>query len=349
MPPSTPIPRIPGLSRLSLFWQLQLVGWIGFALLSLPLKLIAFGSLPAALIVTVYQTPLGLLVSAGLRWFYHHTDAFRKRPTGPPVLVLIGATAAGVIDTLVSLPLNNVLEIDPATNLLVPGVFFFRAAIYLIWSLAYFLTKALLTAREQAFQAAVNDERHRLELLRYQLNPDFLAKSLTTISHEIAENPAAARAMTVRLATFYLNTLRHTDEGQVTTIGDEIALVRTYLELEALRRKDSVRLAFEVDAALLPLPLPPVMLLPLAEQAIQAGGTPDHPLTVTVAAERSADGRIRLEVANSGPPASFQSRHGKASIADVRARLEHHYPGRHHFVVRHDSFTTRATISLTPA
>lgn len=346
MPVSQPIPPLPGLSRLSLFWQLQVLGWSVFVVLSLPLKLVAFGAVSTALIFTAYQVPLSLAVSAGLRWFYRRTDTLRRRPTVPPLLVLAGATLAGIADTLASLPLNYLLETNPDARLLVPGLFFFRAAIYVIWSLAYFLIKALLASREQAFLGAVNDERHRLELLRYQLNPDFLAKSLATISHEIAENPAAARAMTTRLAAFYQNTLRQTDHGRITTVGDELALVRAYLEIESLRRRDALRVDFVVDDSLLSVPLPPVMLLPLAEQAVQAGGTKDNPLTITITAERTADGQILLEVANSGPPGTAPAAAGDTEVANVRSSLERHYPGRHRFTLRQDSFTTRAAICL---
>lgn len=95
--------------------------------------------------------------------------------------------------------------------------------------------------RAQAFQAAVAEERHRFELLRYQLNPGVLAKSLTTISHEINQNPAAARVMITQLADFYRNTIRQTDQRRPTTIGDEIVLLRAYLKIERLRLGECLR------------------------------------------------------------------------------------------------------------
>jgi two-component system LytT family sensor kinase len=340
----SPSPGLPRRLSLPGFWTMQLLGWSAFALLSLPLKFVTFGSATGALLVTACQLPLALLLSAGLRWFYRRPQLRAGAGGVPPLWILLGATLAGAIDTAISLPLNHVLALTPETKLLVPGLFFFRAAIYLIWSLAYFLTKILVASREQAFLAAVNDERHRLELLRYQLNPDFLARSLTAISHEIAENPAAARAMVVQLAAFYGDALRRTDHGRLTTIRDELSVVRAYLDLETLRRPGALQVSYAVDESLLELPLPPVMLLPLAEQAAQAGGTRANPLHITVTVERNRDGGILLEVANSGPPAATAP--AASDVADVRANLERHYPGRHRFALRQDSFTTRATIYL---
>lgn len=327
--------------RLPSFWQLQLIGWGALSILAIPLKQMAFGSLPAALIFTAYQFPLSLLISAGLHRYYRRMWHAEQHLTVPPLVVLGGVAVAALIDTLVSLPINHALDITPQSWIVSPAMYCFRAAIYLIWSLAYFLLKASLAAQAQAFESAVTDERHRLELLRYQLNPNFLAKSLATISHEIAENPATARAMTVRLAAFYQNTLRQTDAGKVTTIGDEVALVRAYLELESLRRPGSLTVDFAVDETLQSLPLPPVMLLPLAEQAVKVGrGLPGAPLKLTVTAERTKDGMVLLEVANSGAAAK------EADVPDVRASLERHYPGAHRFTLRQDSFMTRATICV---
>jgi two-component system, LytTR family, sensor kinase len=333
--------KLPLLSRLSFFWQLQILGWGALSILSFPLKQVAFGSTFDAFAFTAYQLPLGIAVSTLLHWFYRKTWAREDHETAPPLLVLAGATGAALLDCLVSLPVNHLLGINAQSEVVEPALFCVRAAIYLIWSLAFFLIKTSLAAQAQAFEVAVTDERHRFELLRYQLNPNFLAKSLANISREIAERPETAHAMTLRLAAFYQNALRRTDRDQVTTIGDEIALVRTYLEIESLRQRDALKVNFAIDESLLSLPLPPIMLLPLAEQAVKIGrGLPGAPLMLTVTAERSRDGMVLLEVANSGALAGVES----DDVRDVRASLERHYPGVHRFSLRQDSFTTRATI-----
>jgi hypothetical protein len=343
MPRATPTAFRPTPFRLSLFWQWQLGGWGALAVLSIPLKELAYGSLGDAILISAYQFPLSLILSAGLHGFYLRTRAFERRPAGFGTFVLAGATVAGLVDTLVSGALNHLLQIHPLTPLAESGMYFFRPAIYLIWSLAYLLIKTLRSAREQAFQTAIADERHRLELLRYQLNPDFLARSLAAISHEIGENPATARGMAARLGAFYQNTLRHTDRDHTATLGDELDLVRAYLDIESLRRPGALHVDFAVDDSLRSLPLPPVMLLPLAEQAVKAGGTPTAPLSITVTAERTTDGQILLEVANSGPPAPAAA---TSEVSDLHARLEQLYAGHYRFNLRQDSFTTRATICL---
>lgn len=334
-----------------LFWQLQLIGWGAFALLSLPIKQAVYGSWTTGLLITVYQLPLSLGLSGLLRLFYRRNRPDEQVNWLAAFVVVGGCTAAGALDVLVSIGINRLTGLDDATLIPETGLYAFRSAVYLIWSLAYFLTKALLRNRALAFQAAVADEQHRLELMRYQLNPNFLARSLSAISHQIGVNPASARAMTARLAEFYQNTLRHTDRGQTATIADELALVRAYLDIERLRRGDTTpHVNYEVDESLLSLPLPPVLLLPLAEKAVHTGSQTDgRPLEITLTIQRADGGQVLLEVSHSGrldrsnPP--FM-RAGDPVVPDVRATLEQHFPGRYRFSLSQDSFRVRTSLWL---
>ncbi|MBI2497343.1 MAG: histidine kinase [Opitutae bacterium] len=351
MPESANSPRPGPLSRIPLFWRLQLASWSGFSLLVLPLKQVFYGSLPGSLLVTAYQLPLALVCSTGLHWLFRRLRVEQQGFIRVAITVVAACLTATSADIMLSLLLNRLFGLEHQTGLPQSGLYAFRAAVYLIWCLGYFLIKSQLRNRELAFQAAVTEERHRLELLRYQLNPNFLAKSLATISHQIGINPATARAMTVRLGDFYQNTLRHTDREQTATIGDELALLRAYLEIEQLRAGPSaLTLRYVVDDSLLPLPLPPVLLLPLAEKAAQTGGgRPGQPLEITVTVQRTDDGLILLEVSHSGrldrskPPFAVSNESG---MAELRTSLDRYFAGKYRFNLSQDSFQVRATLCL---
>jgi len=350
MPDLSRSPTSAAPSRARLFWQLQLIGWGAFALLSLPIKQAVYGAWGTSLLITVYQLPLSLGLSGLLRLFYRRNRPDEQANWIAALVVFGGCLAAGAADVLASIAVNRLTGLDDATLIPETGLYAFRSAVYLIWSLAYFLTKALLRNRALAFQSAVADEQHRLELLRYQLNPNFLARSLSAISHQIGVNPASARAMAARLGEFYQNTLRHTDRGQTATIGDELALVRAYLDIELLRRGDALQVNYAVDDSLLSLPLPPVLLLPLAEKAVHSGGRTDgKPLEITLTIQRAEAGQVLLEVSHSGrldrsnPPFT---RAGDPVAPDVRAILDQHFPGRHRFSLSQDSFRVRASLWL---
>jgi hypothetical protein len=345
-PLSTALP-----ARTPLFWQLQFLGWGGFSLLSLPLKQTIYGSFEAALLITAYQLPLAVGLSCLLRLYYRRMHPAQRPFWMAAGLVLAGCVAAGAFDVLISLPVNHALGFFGPAEILNSGLFFFRTATYLIWSLGYFLIKALILNRAQAFRAAVSAERHRFELMRYQLNPTFLAKSLATISQQIGTSPATARAMTAKLSDFYQNTLRHVERGQAATVADELALVRTYFDIEQLRvGASALAIRYEVDEALLKRALPPVLLLPLAEQAIKEGrSAPGSPLEITVTVQRADDGLILLEVSHSGRINSSNppfAQYAESGPTDVRASLDRHFGNRYRLNLSQDSFRVRASLWL---
>jgi hypothetical protein len=338
-------------TRTPFFWQLQFLGWGGFALVSLPLKEAVYGSLEAATIISVYQLPMSIGLACLLRFYYRKTQPGQRSFWLAAGLVFAGCLAAGAFDVLVSLAVNRALGFFGPAELLGSGLYFFRTAVYVMWSLGYFLFKALLLNRAQAFRAAIAEEKHRFELMRYQLNPTFLAKSFATISHQIGTNPATARAMTGKLSDFYQNTLRHVERDQAATIAEELALVRTYLEIEQLRLgATALALRYEIDGRLLSLPLPPILLLPLAEKAVREGrAAPGQPLEITVTIEEASDGMTLLEVSHSGridpsnPPFATPAEMGPA---DLRASLERHFAGRYRLNLSQDSFRVRASLWL---
>lgn len=351
MPATFNLLASPGPLRGRLFWQLQFLGWGAFALLALPVKQAVYGSWSTSLLITVYQLPFSLGLSGLLRFFYRRNRPDEQVNWLAAFVVVGGCTAAGAADVLVSIAVNRLSVLDEAALIPETGLYAFRSAVYLIWSLAYFLTKALLRNRALAFQAAVADEQHRLELMRYQLNPNFLARSLSAISHQIGINPASARAMAARLGEFYQSTLRHTDRGQTATIGDELALVSAYLDIERLRLGDAaLQVNYEVDDSLLSGPLPPVLLLPLAEKAVHSGRQTDgRPLEITLTIQRADDGQVLLEISHSGRLDRSNphfTRAGDPVAPDIRAMLDRHYAGRYRFDVSQDSFRVRTTLCL---
>lgn len=353
MPDSTASAPPSFLSRVPTFWQVQAAGWLGFAALTLPLKQLAYDSLHASLLITAYQLPLALLLTGLLRAVYHRTRPDRRSFWSAATVVVGVCAAAAALDLLISLRANAWIGVLQRYGQLdAAALFAFRTTIYLVWSLAYFLIKAQLTARQQAFQTAIAEEKFRLEALRYQLNPRFLASSLAAIADELDADPVVARAMLLRLTNFYRATLQQTERGQATTLGDELELIRAYLGIESLRLGESINISYQVDDTLLGLPLPPLLLLPLAEQAVQQGRqTLPKAFALKITARRSPEGEILMEVARTG---RLQSTTEPVPLSDtdllnLRARFERHFPGRHRFVLTQDSTRVRATLTLAPA
>lgn len=85
---------------------------------------------------------------------------------------------------------------------------------------------------DEKITARLGEEKARLEVLRYQLNPHFLFNTLASISASLPVGRSTARAMVERLAEFCRLTLHRADDRNWITLGEEVRLLRAYLEID---------------------------------------------------------------------------------------------------------------------
>ena len=109
-----------------------------------------------------------------------------------------------------------------------------------------------------------------LAMLHAQINPHFLFNTLDMIRYlaDHNENRKISAAMTA-LASFYRRSLNGGNPDG--TIGNELAHVRAYMELQNLRFDGCVSLHIDVPTALHDAVLPAVTLQPLVENALLHG------------------------------------------------------------------------------
>jgi two-component system, LytTR family, sensor kinase len=173
-----------------------------------------------------------------------------------------------------------------------------------------------------------------LRALRAQLNPHFLFNALTTIGYLIQVAPAKAQSTLMRLTSLLRGVLRRSTT-EFSRLGDEIALVRAYLEIEEARFEERLRVRIGVDPSLDDLMIPSLLLLPLVENAVKHGIAPlAAGGEVEVRAERldaRPDGHatLRLIVRDSGVghavPTRFDPPGEGLGLANVAQRLRAHF------------------------
>ncbi len=185
--------------------------------------------------------------------------------------------------------------------------------------------------QDEKLTARLAEEKARLELLRYQLNPHFLFNSLNSIRALVYAQPEAAGEMVTRLAEFCRWTLMR-GTGETTTVAEEAEMVRTYLDIEKARWQEALVTSVEIDDAVRGERLPQFLLLPLIENAIKYGGrTSEGGLEVHVSV-RAEPGHLACEVANTGawvePAAAPSPTSTHIGLDNLRQRLARHYgPG----------------------
>jgi LytS/YehU family sensor histidine kinase len=158
-------------------------------------------------------------------------------------------------------------------------------------------------ARAEADAATVaraESNQAQLAALQARMNPHFLFNALNTIAALIPEDPGGAERATESLARVLRVTLERTGES-MGTVAEEVAYVRSCLDIEQQRFGDRLRVEWAIDPAVESAPLPPLILQPLVENSVRhgVGGRLDG-IAVRIAVTQS-NGALILSVDDSGP------------------------------------------------
>jgi two-component system LytT family sensor kinase len=311
------------------FWMLQLGGWLAFvAILMLPW----IGAYPVGPMLA-RKLPLaitGFLTTLALRAIYRR---LLRRDTGMWLLVgmAVPASYAGarlwtaVADQLAHLMGPDALSESGVIRAALTRVndSWYYALVLITWSLLYVgITRhaALQHERERALHAEARAHRARLDALRYQVNPHFLFNTLNAISTLVLEQrtPEAGR-MIARLSDFLRITLQERS-GDVVSLGEEIAFVSKYLEIEQVRFGSRLQVRVQLPEAISDASVPTMILQPVVENAIRHGVSQDEAGgALSIAAERLGPA-LRITVENAGGTIGTAGGLG-IGLANVRARL----------------------------
>ncbi len=198
--------------------------------------------------------------------------------------------------------------------------------------------------------ARLAEEKTRLEMLRYQLNPHFLYNALGSIRSLVHSRPDEADEMTSQLADFCRMTLTRRDD-EAGTLGDELTMIKAYLDMERIRWRERLKVRIEAAPASLAVRLPPFLLLPLVENAIKHGmRTSEETVEIVITARVGATGMV-IEVANTGrwiePSGSRSPASAGIGLENLRQRLQRYFPGNHVLATVTDHGWVRVTLGLS--
>lgn len=163
--------------------------------------------------------------------------------------------------------------------------------------------------------------RAEVDALQARIKPHFLFNSMNTIASLVRRDPVLAERAVLDLSDLFRAALGAGESDS--TLAQEIELVEQYLAIEQLRLGERLRVVWSREEPLpWSLPMPRLLLQPLAENAIQHG--------VARLAEGGAveidlaqlDGFLRVRIRNPAPALPEQAldrpagaRHAQSSIA----------------------------------
>jgi len=182
----------------------------------------------------------------------------------------------------------------------------------------------LSSARAQAELAQRQAAENQLRLLQSQLEPHMLFNTLANLRVLIALDPPRAQAMLDRMIAYLRATLAASRVGQH-ALADEFERVSDYLALMAVRMGPRLQVQLDLPDELRTLPVPPLLLQPLVENAIKHGLEPKvEGGRIEVQARREAN-QLLLTVRDTGVGASAPANATAGSgfgLSQVRARLQ---------------------------
>jgi signal transduction histidine kinase len=138
----------------------------------------------------------------------------------------------------------------------------------------FFYSRERIAATEAKAQTAQRQAaENQLRLLESQLEPHMLFNTLANLRVLIGIDPPRAQAMLDRLIAFLRATLDASRVGQH-ALQQEFARVGDYLALMQVRMGPRLQSQLELPAELAALPIAPLLLQPLVENAIKHGLEP---------------------------------------------------------------------------
>ena len=198
-----------------------------------------------------------------------------------------------------------------------------------VWVLIYHLHGLMERInRTQVERLASENQLKNVELqnLKAQLNPHFLFNALNSVKALTHSDPQRAGEAVMLLSDLLRYSLNYEKQSLV-PLSDELAVTRDYLALEKIRFNRRLEYHLEIEPAAEKWPIPPILLVTLAENAIKHGIAQSIQGGFVHIKAHVENGHMKLEVCNTGHFSPDPNRQG-IGLANIQRRLEMLFSGK---------------------
>jgi len=249
-------------------------------------------------------------------------------PAGATAGTLIGARIAGI-------SFSEILRGRPALfiQMLFIGILFGAVITYFFFSREK-ISQTEAQLQEEQIRSLTLEKKTletQLRLLQAQIEPHFLFNTLSNVLSLLDFDPVRGKAMLEDL-THYLRSSLSRTRDQATTLGQEMDLIRAYLEIHRVRMEDRLGYAIEVPETLRSIAFPPMLVQPLVENALIHGIEPKIEGGDILIKAEDTGSSYQLVVADTGSGLSDASIAG-VGLSNVRKRLEALFDRKAHLIL----------------
>jgi LytS/YehU family sensor histidine kinase len=201
---------------------------------------------------------------------------------------------------------------------------------------------SLLRERRRADALAREAEHAQLLAIRSHLDPHFLFNTLNAIAEFCREDGEVAEQAVLQLSAILRAVLAGV-RSPSWPLATELGLVRDLFALHLLRDPSLFTLEWDVPSTPPNVPVLPMVLLPLAENAVKHGPGAGHRGALRFAVRVEGE-RIHVELENPGPYGG--PREGSQGLPTVARRLDLAYPGGARITIAAAGERTRVELDL---
>ncbi|RYE01247.1 MAG: histidine kinase, partial [Sphingobacteriales bacterium] len=175
--------------------------------------------------------------------------------------------------------------------------------------------------RQAAQQLRIEKQAAELNYLKAQTNPHFLFNTLNNIyALTLAKSDLAPESL-LRLSKI-LRFMLYETGGAYIAVGQELQVLEDYIALERLRYDDSLRIGLRTDIEDPRQALPPLLLVPLVENAFKHGISETRGKAFIDIQLSIRGRRLFFEVRNSSEAADSEAVVDNIGLSNLRRQLE---------------------------
>jgi two-component system, LytTR family, sensor kinase len=203
-------------------------------------------------------------------------------------------------------------------NKIISGIIFYVVIALIYYLFIYYINLQEKVKVESRLRMVLKETE--LNMLKSQINPHFLFNSLNSISSLTITNPEKAREMVIKLSDFLRYSVSN-NTASFTTLENEMANIRRYLEIEKVRFGDKLQFSFALEGSCRHHQVPVMLLQPLFENAIKHGV---YESTEQVCIDMSCEyreGYLEICIVNDFDPQARPRKGSGIGLNNIRERM----------------------------
>jgi len=305
-------------------WQVQLLVWLLVFVLQLTSNLQYDGVSQASVYALMATLFYAFIIYSNANWliprFY-----YRRKYALYVLLLAVLLVGAVVGRTVLMLYIYNTFYAVTQETLSKKAFTYSGLSAVFILLFSYFFRLALnyFTLSKKQAEIKAEQAQTELSLLKQQLHPHFLFNTLNNIYYVAGKESPEAADLIERLSGIMRYFIEEAKKERI-FLKDEVALLKSYIELESIRMRYEMPVQFNIDGDISNTTVPPLLLMPLAENIFKHGvdkrsmkNFADITLTVN-------NGRLTFTTTNNyyAPAGNGSS---KTGLANLQKRLRLYY------------------------